>query len=60
MLQVSGEWRAVVAKGDFSFFLLLDIESLGLRTVRLQQEVIFSRGKKEFPQGKLPRVCVGS
>ena len=50
-----------MAKGDFSFFfLLLDIESLGLRTVRLQREIIFSRGKKEFPQDKLPRVCVGS
>ena len=48
VLQVSGEWRAVVAKGDFSFFLLFDIESSGLRTVRLQQEVIFSREKRSF------------
>lgn len=48
VLQVSGEWRAVVAKGDFSFFLSFDIESLGLRTVRLQQESFLVWEKRNF------------
>ena len=46
----SSIWRMASSGGErwFLFFLLFDIESLGLRTVRLQQESFLVGEKRNF------------